>query len=321
MRKANSVSDRAVPGGGATPAQRRIARWIAAALAADPPRAKSLIVTVWGDAVAPHGGALWLGELFALMAAFGIGERLARTSVFRLAADGWLAGEAHGRRSRYRLTATGGRAFADAYRRIYDPHEAAWDGRWQIVVAPPDSLGAAERASLRSTFAWNGFGALAPGVYARPLAAQGAAIPLPKAVLSRLTVLTARDTGGDGVALGALATRAFDLAALAASYRRYLARFGRAIDLFRDGAHAPDPRQCFVARTLLIHAFRRVLLRDPLLPPALLALDWPGTAAYALTRDFYRLVWRPADRWLATTMGADYQAPSPEFARRFGGLE
>ncbi len=321
MRKANSVSDRAVPvAGGNPPAQRRIARWIAATLAADPPRAKSLIVSVWGDAVAPHGGALWLGELFALMDAFGIGERLARTSVFRLAADGWLAGEAHGRRSRYRLTATGARAFADAYRRIYDPHDAAWDGRWQIVVAPPDSLGARERASLRNTLAWNGFGAPAPGVYARPLAAQGAAIPLPKAVLARLTVLTARDSG-EGVALGTLATRAFDLAALAASYRRYLERFGRAIDLFRDDARAPDPRQCFVARTLMIHAFRRVLLRDPLLPPALLALDWPGTAAYALTRDFYRLVWRPADRWLATTMGADFQSPSPEFAQRFGGLD
>jgi phenylacetic acid degradation operon negative regulatory protein len=32
-------------------------------------------------------------------------------------------------------------------------------------------------------------------------------------------------------------------------------------------------------RTLLIHAYRRVLLRDPLLPAALLPLDWPGAAA------------------------------------------
>ena len=41
-------------------------------------------------------------------------------------------------------------------------------------------------------------------------------------------------------------------------------------------------------RTLLIHAYRRVLLRDPQLPAALLPLDWPGAAAYALCRDFYR---------------------------------
>jgi DNA-binding transcriptional regulator PaaX len=47
-------------------------------------------------------------------------------------------------------------------------------------------------------------------------------------------------------------------------------------------------------RTLLIHAYRRVLLRDPLLPPALLPLDWPGSGAYALCRDFYRLTHRDA---------------------------
>ena len=55
-------------------------------------------------------------------------------------------------------------------------------------------------------------------------------------------------------------------------------------------------------RTLLIHAYRRVLLRDPLLPAALLPLDWPGAAAYALCRDFYRLTHRCAERHLAATL-------------------
>ena len=35
-----------------------VRRWIRRELAADPPRAPSLIVTVWGDALAPHGGAV-----------------------------------------------------------------------------------------------------------------------------------------------------------------------------------------------------------------------------------------------------------------------
>ena len=66
-------------------------RWIRRELAADPPRAPSLIITVWGDAIAPHGGAVWLAGLIDLLAPFGINERLVRTSVFRLARDGWLA--------------------------------------------------------------------------------------------------------------------------------------------------------------------------------------------------------------------------------------
>ena len=30
------------------------------------PRAKSLIVTAYGDAIGPHGGTVWLGNLIAL---------------------------------------------------------------------------------------------------------------------------------------------------------------------------------------------------------------------------------------------------------------
>ena len=53
-------------------------------------RAGSLITTVFGDAIAPRGGSVWLGSLIGIMADFGISERLVRTSVFRLAEDGWL---------------------------------------------------------------------------------------------------------------------------------------------------------------------------------------------------------------------------------------
>ena len=76
-------------------------------------------------------------------------------------------------------------------------------------------------------------------------------------------------------------------------------------------------------RTLLIHAYRRVLLRDPQLPATLLPLDWPGAAAYALCRDFYRLTHRAAERHLmATLQDARGRLPpaSADFYRRFGGL-
>jgi phenylacetic acid degradation operon negative regulatory protein len=49
-----------------------------------PPPARSLLVTVFGDSVAPHGGRAWLGSLIGLLAPFGISERLVRTSVYRL---------------------------------------------------------------------------------------------------------------------------------------------------------------------------------------------------------------------------------------------
>ena len=107
-------------------------------------------------------------------------------------------------------------------------------------------------------------------------------------------------------------------------YRDLLRRFGTVIERFRersDGDH--DPEQCFVVRTLLIHAYRRALLRDPQLPAALLPLDWPGAAAFALCRDFYRLTHRAAERHLMATLEAE-SGPLPpagaDFHRRFGGL-
>jgi len=65
-----------------------VARWIRRELAAHPPRARSLLVTVWGDTLAPHGGDVWLSTLIQLLAPFGVNERLVRTSVFRLARTG-----------------------------------------------------------------------------------------------------------------------------------------------------------------------------------------------------------------------------------------
>lgn len=299
-----------------------IARWVRRTLAADPPRAKSLIVTVWGDALAPHGGSIWLAGLIRLMAPFGLNDRLVRTSVFRLARDGWLDGRSHGRLARYRLTRDGARRFDDAHRRIYERPADDWHGRWELVLVgavPP-----ARRLPLRDELRWAGFGELAASSYIRP-SESGRALPSVLAapgIAGHAIVADARDLPGQR-ALAANVDNAWDLAALASDYRRFLARFGAAIERFRaDDEH--DPAQCFIVRTLLIHAYRRVLLRDPLLPAALLPLDWPGAAAYALCRDFYRLTHRCAERHLAATLSVNGDPLPPAnaaFYTRFGGLD
>ncbi len=165
MRQENPVSDRRKPPARAAP-DPAIARWVQRTLAADPPRAKSLIVTMWGDALAPHGGAVWLAGLIRLMAPFHVNDRLVRTSVFRLARDGWLDASAHGRRSRYRLTREGARRFDDAYRRIYDRPPEEWHGEWELVLV--NGIPAGRRGALRDELAWAGFGELGAGSFLRP---------------------------------------------------------------------------------------------------------------------------------------------------------
>jgi phenylacetic acid degradation operon negative regulatory protein len=306
----------------------RIARWIGSDLCRRPPKAKSLVVTVWGDAIAPHGGAVWLSGLIRLLAPLGMNERLVRTSVYRLAREGWLSARSRGRRSQYRLTREGLRRFEDAYRRIYAPPDSCWNGRWDILLAPPPALRPDERAELRTELGWAGFGAVAPGLFLRPKhpARRAAALATLRAlgVERRVALLSA---AGDsdalrGRKLDRLVRESWDLGAVAAEYRAFIARFGPVIRAFRKLKRL-DPEQCFVVRTLLIHDFRRVTLHDPQLPAALLPRRWPGPAAYALCRDFYRLTRKHAERHLAATVareGGTLPPAAPYFYRRFGGL-
>jgi phenylacetic acid degradation operon negative regulatory protein len=309
------------------PADPRIERWIRHELRRAPPKAKSLVVTVWGDAIAPHGGAVWLSGLIRLLAPLGLNERLVRTSVYRLTREGWLTARQDGRRSLYRLTAQGLTRFEHAYRRIYAPPAAEWDGTWNIVLAPTAALTDRERRALRKELGWEGFGAIAPGVFIRPARALApdtlAEILGALHVEHRVTVLSGRGAASIGsLSLQRQVRDCWSLAGVAAAYRRFLARFETVSGNFRDGASG-DPEQCFVVRSLLIHAFRRVTLHDPQLPPELLPPRWPAAAAYALCRDFYRLTQRKAEQHLLATLatqGGALPPAAPYFYRRFGGL-
>src|SRR2546421_5448407 len=79
-----------------------------------PLRGGSLLVTIFGDAIAPRGGLVTLGSLIRLAQPFGLTERLVRTSGARLAPDGWLAARRDGRRREYPLTPHRQQRFAPA---------------------------------------------------------------------------------------------------------------------------------------------------------------------------------------------------------------
>ncbi|MGH8799908.1 MAG: phenylacetic acid degradation operon negative regulatory protein PaaX [Casimicrobiaceae bacterium] len=302
-----------------------IARWIRRELAVAPPRAKSLVVTVWGDALAPHDGTVWLSGLIRLLAPLGINERLVRTSVYRLTAEGWFAARQAGRRSVYRLTARGRRRFEHAYRRIYAPPADAWDGRWDLMLARASGTTRLGHRKLREALGWEGYAAIMGGVYARP-ARRGQTPPVE--ILAALgldrdvTLLRARDLQRAPLPLQSRVLQCWDLARLDADYRRFIRRFRPVVRLLHDDA-VPDPAQCFVVRTLLIHEFRRVTLHDPRLPAAMLPVRWRAHEAYALCRDFYRHTYRWAEQHLAATLETDGGPLPPAaayFYARFGGL-
>lgn len=290
------------------------------------PKAKSVIITVYGDSVMHHGGNAWLGSLIRLVEPLGLNERVVRTSVFRLASEHWLAAEQFGRKSYYRLTEIGRRRVDAAHGRIYYQAHRPWDHHWTLVITNFAGMDAEQREGVRDDLLWQGFGQLASGIMLHPDPDEAAIRQVLLDAGAARQALVMRTTAEPWVAVEALRdviNRCWDMKRIAADYTAFLDTF-RPVWQALSAAHDLDPETCFVVRTLLMHAYRRVLLRDPKLPDELLEVNWPGTSARLLCRNLYKLVQAPAEQHLLATLEtADGAAPEahPSYYTRFGGLE
>ncbi|MGQ0503208.1 MAG: phenylacetic acid degradation operon negative regulatory protein PaaX [Panacagrimonas sp.] len=307
-----------------------IGDWIRRYLAEEQPRSKSLIVSVFGDSIAPGARGLWLGELIALLKPFGLSERLVRTSMFRLVEEGWLEARREGRRSYYALTDSGVRRVEMAYERIYTPPQAGWDGVWTLVILPSNTDAAPRRAELRRELEWEGFAAPTPGLMLHPAAnpATLRSILHDTGLAGRAPVFQSRAFDGlDTEPVGELIARCWDLGSVGAGYRHFIERFEQLRAVLQDAGVTPEQR--FTVQTLLIHSFRRVTLHDPRIPVTLLPPDWPGLTAYHLCREIYRLTHEPAEAHVRARLEAGGTQPAAPASvafhsvvkQRFGGLD
>jgi phenylacetic acid degradation operon negative regulatory protein len=264
-------------------------------------RAGSLIMSVFGDAVLPRGGRIWLGSLIQLLEPLGLNERLVRTSVFRLGKEQWLRADTLGRRAEYVLTDSGRLRFEEASRHIYSSHAPLWDRRWRLILVVGE-LDARQRERLRQALQWQGFGSLGNDCFVHPstqlesacdaLAADGLGD-----LLGSLLPLLAADARIAMTASDAdLVSRAWNLERLAESYTAFVGDYLPILaELRRDRRARVEPEEAFLLRILMIHDYRRLLLRDPELPEVLLPADWPGQSARMVCRELYRRLVEPSE--------------------------
>jgi phenylacetic acid degradation operon negative regulatory protein len=285
-----------------------------------PLRGGSLIVTIFGDSIMPRGGAIALGSLIELVAPFGLNERLVRTASARLAKGGWIEGLRRGKLSEYHLSPEGRERFAEATERIYSGPDTIWSGRWTLLVLLP--MRASERKNLRDELVWRGFGELSSGVFAHPqLNPRALRHQLRPAGLSSKVIFFDANLADDE-APQRLVTLGWDLEELGVGYQRFVKLFER-VQAALDAEPSLDPRDSFIVRTLLIHEYRRLHLRDPLLPPRLLRANWPGIRAAVLCRDIYARVFAPSEAHLsrvAAQLDGPLPAAEPSVMQRFGGI-
>ena len=274
----------------------------------EPSRTGSIVITVFGDAIVPRGGSVWLGTLLEFFKTLDIESGVVRTAMSRLAADGWLEREKVGRNSFYRLVKKGRQTFDAATKHIYDPQPSGWTGRFELLLIGNGEDRDASREALKNA----GFGSPLPGVWVAP---SGAPIPEEAATAIRLEVSAEDDSGRR------LLSESWPLDRTADAYLKFMKTFEPLRGWIGRRGRLSEA-DAFTARILLIHHYRRVVLRDPLLPTALLPGDWPGRDARELCGEIYRGLLPNSEKWLDRN-GLNEEGPLPaaavELTRRFAG--
>src|SRR5690242_13897313 len=207
----------------------------------EPSRTGSIIITVFGDAILPRGGAVWLGTLLEFFETLDIDPSVVRTAMSRLTADGWFERSRLGRNSFYRLVKEGRQTFETATRHIYDPPPSEWSGRFDLLLIGGVEAREAARDALKNA----GFGSPLPGVFVAP---AGLAVPEEAAGAIRLDVSAAPDMARR------LLAESWALDRTAEAYGRFVAAFAP-LKAWLDRHEVLSDNDAFTARILLIHYY------------------------------------------------------------------
>ncbi|MFC3614126.1 PaaX family transcriptional regulator C-terminal domain-containing protein [Lutimaribacter marinistellae] len=235
--------------------------WFDTAIAtlADPQnlRVWSVIVSLFGDLAQKPGDELSGGALTRIIEPMGIKPEAIRVALHRLRKDGWLDSTRSGRVSSHHLTAFGRAQSAQVTPRIYarTPHVAP---QWHLLIAE-DGPGIHTLDDLLLTASYTSLGrntALGEG-------------PVPSDVDDLLAFEVTARAVPDWVKARLCPP---ELVAACADLHTSIS------DLLRSrppGWHGTQ-HQVATLRTLIIHRWRRVVLRHPDLPPVFFPQDWCG---------------------------------------------
>src|SRR4029078_1326521 len=154
----------------------------------EPSRTGAIVITMFGDAIVPRGGSVWLGTLLAFFETLDIDASVVRTAMSRLTADGWFEREKVGRNSFYRLVPRERHTFDIATTHIYGAPASDWTGRFELLLISNGGDRDVAREALKNA----GFGSPLPGVWVAP---SGVPIPEEAAPAIRLEVSAEDDSG------------------------------------------------------------------------------------------------------------------------------
>ncbi|MFK7837613.1 MAG: PaaX family transcriptional regulator C-terminal domain-containing protein [Sulfitobacter sp.] len=228
-------------------------------------RVWSLMISIFGDLAQDRGQSIPGPVLSAIMAGLHVKPEAARVALHRLRNDGWIISQKSGRISEHSLSDKGRAESAAASPRIYASPDHAKTG-WQFVMTSGDEV----------DISGEGFIRLQPRIYVGPATAKvpddalcftGSDVPP-----WLRTEAAPRETQQGFAALGDQL---------------------KALQIALGSDPSISPLQVAVIRTLIVHNWRRLVLKHPTLPAPLVDPEDPAAQCQLRVTEMLKQYPRP----------------------------
>ena len=242
----------------------------------DMPRVWSLIVTVFGDLAQRSGDEIAGPVLGEILAPVGVRPEAMRVALHRLRNEGWIETRKQGRTALHGLSTFGLAQSAAASKQIYGTTQQA-DLDWHILCFAPST--STQEQTRSKTLALRGYVNATSGIYIKSGAANHIA---DDAIILQGEMKNVPSWLSDVLAP----------MPLRAGFQK-LAQALETINIDESFARALTPLQTATLRTLIVHHWRKLVLKLPLAPDVLFGNDFEGTQCRDQVLRALKLLERP----------------------------
>lgn len=268
---------------------------------------QSMIFTLYGDYIRHYGSKIWIGSLIQLLNVFDHNEQAVRVAMSRMFKQGWVQSEKIGNKSYYYLTQQGLTRIDEAGNRIFKIKPHSWDGKWRILIYSIPEEKRHLRDELRKELIWSGFGSFSNSVWITPNNLEKEVqLIIEKYEIQEYVDFFVSEYIGPHSA-DSIVQRSWALEETDERYKDFIKKYSEIYIIHQSmiKKNQMSDAECFVARTNLVHEYRKSLFVDPGLPEELLPQVWSGSHASILFSQYYKLLAPAASRFFESVFEKD----------------